>query len=48
MEMLSREYGWTPEQIRHQSADDIDAYVAILMERANIAKHKQLKNKPHG
>jgi hypothetical protein len=47
MEVLSREYGWTPEEIRQQPADDIDAYWAILTERARIAKHQALKNK-HG
>lgn len=45
--MLSREYGWTPEEIRQQPAEDIDAYVEILQTRAAIEKHNAMKNKPH-
>lgn len=30
MEMLSSEYGWTPEQIRQQRLDEIDQYIAII------------------
>lgn len=39
MEMLSERYGWTPDQIRQISMEDIDSYVQI------IAEKERLKNK---
>jgi hypothetical protein len=41
MEILSREYGWTPEEIRNQRADDIDSYLEILRIKGQLAKHKK-------
>lgn len=37
MELFSREYGWTPNQIRELSNDDISHYFAII----NIRRQKQ-------
>jgi len=44
MEALSERYGWTPEQIRQQPAEVIDAYVRIIdtkhrLERAQTKQH---------
>lgn len=30
MELLSREYGWTPDEIRNMSIEDIENYVTII------------------
>jgi hypothetical protein len=40
MEILSKEYGWTPEEIRNQRADDIDSYLEILRVKNEIQKLK--------
>lgn len=41
-EMLSHTYGWTPNEIREMSSDDINSYLAILSGKAeqdsNIGK----------
>ncbi len=42
MEILSKEYGWTPEEIRRQKADDINSYLEILRVKGELAKkHKK-------
>jgi hypothetical protein len=43
MEMLSREYGWTPSQIKEQRFCEIEKYVDIisvrnLIEKTNLKK----------
>lgn len=38
MEMLSLEYGWTPNEIREQPKDDIKRYVKIIRLRRLIDK----------
>lgn len=30
MELLSKEYGWTPNEIREMSIEDIENYVTII------------------
>lgn len=40
MEALSSRYGWTPAQIREQSAEDIEAYLEIIRAEANLSKRK--------
>jgi hypothetical protein len=42
MEALSERYGWTPEEIRQQPAEVIEAYFRII-----TAKHK-LENAKYG
>ena len=42
MEMLSHEYGWTPEEIRQQPVVDIEMYLNIIRVRTRLA------NKKHG
>lgn len=39
MEMLSAEYGWTPDQIRAQRTEDIHAYVEIIKTKRAIQKY---------
>lgn len=41
MEMLSAEYGWTPEQIRQQPVEEIGAYVEIIRIKRLLQKHQQ-------
>lgn len=41
MEMLSREYHWTPSEIRDQLVNDIMDYLDIIRVRALIEKVKQ-------
>lgn len=43
MELLSREYGWTPAEIRAQSAQDIEQYLVIIGERARIERARSLR-----
>lgn len=43
MEMLSQEYGWTPEEIRSMRLDDLQEYVAIIRNKRAMAKHKSKK-----
>ncbi len=46
MEMFSREYGWTPEQIRGLRHSDILAYSRIIKLRRAIEHAHRIKN--HG
>lgn len=39
MEMLSAEYGWTPDQIRAQPAEDIEAYIEIIRVKRTLQKY---------
>jgi hypothetical protein len=39
MEMLSAEYGWTPDQIRAQRVEDISAYLNIIRVKRMIQKY---------
>jgi hypothetical protein len=41
MELLSRIYGWTPEEIKKQSYSDIKNYLTIIGARNKIEKFKQ-------
>lgn len=45
MELLSSEYGWTPNEIREMRMDDIENYVTIISlkrkEQQNNLKSKQ-------
>lgn len=45
MEALSREYGWTPTEIREQPLEDIEAYFEIIRMRNKLEsrKLKQMK-----
>lgn len=45
MEVLSREYGWTPNQIREQPFEDIQEYVAIIRTRRYLEKKEADKIK---
>lgn len=45
MEILSREYGWTPSQIREQNLIDIENYLEIIRARNKIEKQQQDKLK---
>lgn len=45
MEELSREYGWTPEEIRNQDYDDIMNYWKIIGIRRLKEKQEQRKIK---
>lgn len=38
MEMLSTKYGWTPNQIREISLEDIAVYMDIINQKAYIEK----------
>jgi hypothetical protein len=42
METLSREYGWTPDEIRDQRIEDISAYLDILSARNSLIKQKDV------
>ena len=44
MELLSKEYGWTPNQIRKINKNEIDSYIEIinmrrLIDNSNIKKN---------
>ena len=41
MEKLSREYGWTPSEIRETNIDDILSYLNIIDVRKQIEKMKK-------
>ena len=48
MEVLSREYGWTPTQIREQPFDVIHEYLNIIrtrryLEKKQVDKQKQIR-----
>jgi len=45
MEMLSAEYGWTPNQIREQPIQDIKNYIKIISIKRNIEKANIIKSK---
>lgn len=47
MELLSREYGWTPSQIREQNLQDIEQYLQIIATRNKLheIESKKLKAK---
>jgi hypothetical protein len=45
MEMLSAKYGWTPNEIREISMDDIEQYMEILAEQQKLEKFQEMKNK---
>ena len=38
MERLSREYGWTPNEIRNMNVSDIQSYWDILSIRGKLEK----------
>jgi len=40
MEMLSREYGWLPSEIRKEKVDDIISYLEIISLRNEINNNK--------
>jgi hypothetical protein len=42
MEMLSREYGWTPSQIRNERLTDIRTYLDIISARNQLIKKKDV------
>jgi len=46
METFSKEYGWTPKEIREQSVEDLIQYFQIMRLRKNIEnkKIKKMKN----
>lgn len=43
MEILSREYGWLPSQIRRERAEDIINYIEIIKMRNLLEKNNQKK-----
>lgn len=45
MEILSREYGWTPSQIRNESYEDIVNYLDIISSRNILEKEEAKKHK---
>lgn len=47
MEMMSKEYGWTPNQVREMTKDDFDDYYDILLTKNKIQENeaKKLKRK---
>jgi hypothetical protein len=45
MEILSREYGWTPEQIRQQRRQDIQDYLDIINIRRTLEKKELDRSK---
>lgn len=44
MEALSYRYGWTPEQIRNMSIEDIKQYLEIISEIHKIERGQAFKN----
>jgi hypothetical protein len=42
MEMLSREYGWTPSQIRNERLTDIRTYLDIISARNQLIKKQNV------
>jgi len=45
MERLSKEYGWTPDEIRRMNVDDIQGYVDIISTRSLLEKAQSIKNR---
>jgi hypothetical protein len=37
MEILSKEYGWTPNEIKETSVDDIQNYLDIMEQRKKLS-----------
>lgn len=44
MELLSTEYGWTPDQIRSMRASDVESYIQIINVKAKI-KQREMKRR---
>jgi hypothetical protein len=44
MERLSQEYGWTPNQIREMSQEDVIGYIETISIKNQLEKAKQNKN----
>ena len=40
MERLSSAYGWTPKQIKNQSIDEINNYLAILNVKSKLRERE--------
>jgi len=47
MEVLSREYGWTPSEIRDMTRQEISDYMAIIATRNQLEALANKKSK-HG
>jgi hypothetical protein len=45
MEALSHRYGWTPNEIRAMSIEDIQQYIEIIAEAHNLERAAALKHK---
>lgn len=43
MEQLSKEYGWTPTEIRNLSVQDINDYIEIISIRNQLEKAQAKK-----
>ena len=43
MEMLSKEYGWLPNEIRNQKASDIHKYIKVISMKRNLEKIEMMK-----
>ncbi|MFA6158900.1 MAG: hypothetical protein WC763_04760 [Candidatus Paceibacterota bacterium] len=41
MEMLSDRYGWTPDEIKEMSLEDLSSYMAIISEKNRIKNRKK-------
>ena len=50
MEMLSTEYGWTPNEIRQQPAWEIDQYIQIISQKRKLenGRYKNATNTNRG
>ena len=50
MEMLSTEYGWTPNEIRQQPAWEIDQYIQIINQKRKLenGRYKNATNTNRG
>jgi hypothetical protein len=44
-ELLSEKYGWTPQQIREQPAQDIINYLQIIQIKNAINKAEEMKSR---
>lgn len=47
MELLSERYGWTPNEIRAISVEDIYQYIEIINEKQNLEKIRMMKSRQH-
>ena len=45
MEVLSREYGWTPQQIKELTVDEYYAYMQIIKDRRKLEEQQYKKMK---